>query len=62
MNTQQILIILMIVLFLTGMGCGHAVGYARRRDQIRALRVRNEMLRGMVMEQDARRTAERSTR
>lgn len=38
MNTQQILIILMALMFVAGGFVGHAIGYLRRREQVSILR------------------------
>lgn len=38
MNTQQILIILMALMFIAGGFVGHAIGYLRRREQIATLK------------------------
>ena len=38
MNTQQILIVLMALMFIAGGCVGHAVGYLRRREQIATMK------------------------
>jgi len=37
-NTQQILIILMALMFIAGGCVGHAIGYLRRREQIATMK------------------------
>ena len=38
MNTQQILIVLMALMFVTGAFVGHAIGYMRRREQVATMK------------------------
>ena len=52
MNTQQIIIILMVVLFMTGVLIGHAIGYSRRRDQIKALQAQIRVMRQVMRSSD----------
>ena len=52
MTIQQIIIILMVVLFATGVLIGHAIGYARRRDQIKALQAQIRVMRQVMRASD----------
>lgn len=61
MDTQQLLIILMVVLFVVGLVCGHAIGYARRRDQIRYLQAKVRV-QALMLEQDGRQASVRGSR